>query len=193
MKNLLAKTLVAFVLFATCLTHQAKAQEAGDLNFTAGIGWSLIGAIFDVVDQAGVDGSGTPVINIMGDYSLSDLFSLGGAASFQSYTVKYDDTQGDYRDRLTCINIGIRPLIHLTRNSEELDVYVGARAGYTVWTSSTTFDGTGDYNPEENYDLSAFGLQPLGGVTYYFSNVGVNFELAPIGTYLAAIGVKVKL
>ena len=195
----MGKKYLNFVLPAICIIQsygcfsQNQDEFAGDLGITAGVGSSLIGSIFDIVtNTTGVEGNSSPVLNIMADYSFSDLVSLGAAFSYQSYEIAFDDASGDYVDNIRCFNIGGRVLLHFLRN-EDLDLYGGIRASYTNWGANSTNTLAG-YDPLDPYTLSSVGLQPLLGVNVFVApELGFNLELAPVGVYFAAVGLHLRL
>ncbi|MEM6629959.1 MAG: hypothetical protein AAF694_09825 [Bacteroidota bacterium] len=172
--------------------HSQDTRE-GEIGLTASVGASLIGTIFDVVTgTTGVEGNSRPVLNIMGDYSFSDLVSLGLAFSYQSYEIKFDDSQGDFVDDIRCLNFGARLLLHVVRD-EDIDLYLGLRGSYTNWAANSTNTVAG-YDPLREFTLSNVGLQPVIGASVFFDGkLGANLELAPVGVYYAAVGLHVRL
>ncbi len=189
--------IIVISLFCTICIHNIKivAQDSyeGQIGLTAGVGASLVGSIFDIVTgTTGVEGSSSPVLNIMADYSFSELVSLGLAFSHQSYEIAFDDSQGDYVDNIRCLNFGVRLLLHFVQN-EELDLYGGLRGSYTNWAANSTNTLAG-YDPLREFTLSNVGLQPVIGASIFFdSTLGVNLELAPVGVYYAAVGLHLRL
>jgi hypothetical protein len=178
-------------------TAQAQAHEQGQIGITAGIGYSLIGGLFDAVtDGDNVEGTGTPVINGMVDYGIGDKFSLGLAVSYQSFKAEYSDylhfdfTQESFEEKWSCLSIGVRPLLHFG-NSDNFGMYTGARVGFTTWSYSNSSNNITFI--ETDVSLGTIGVQPLFGANIYFTdNIGMNMEIG-IGTYLAAAGIKVRL
>jgi len=183
---------VTFLSFFQLDSH-AQAHQQGEFALTAGIGNSFIGTIFDVVtNSAGVAGDALPVINVIVDYGVLDQISVGLGVSYQRYDIDFDDASGDYVDRVTCVNVGVRSLWHFYQ-SEALDLYAGIRLGYTNWSATSTNTVAG-YDPLDPFTLLSFGIQPLGGVAYYFNeNIGGNLELGIVGVYFFGLGLKVRI
>lgn len=192
------------VVLASVSFSNAQAIQAGNIQVTGGIGYSLIGSLFNATIDAAtttdpdVEGGGTPVINGMVDYAVGDRFTIGLAGSYQSFNIRYTDdyatSQGEnsgnaYKTKWNCLNIGLRPLFHVG-NSESLDLYVGARISKTIWSYSS--GNSDDQSEDGGVSLPGIGVQPLFGGTYYFTdNIGLNMEIG-IGTYLTAIGLNAK-
>ncbi len=193
----MGKKIIGFVLFILlCALRQptwAQAHQQGEIDITGGIGYSLIGTIFDIATSvSGNEGSPSPVINVMADYGLIDWVSIGVAFSNQQYKIDFDDSSGDFVDKIRCVNFGIRPLLHFY-NSDVLDLYAGFRVSYTNWSATSTNTVAG-YDPLADYSLSSVGFQPLGGISYYFTDfVGMNMELGLGGVYIFGVGVKVRI
>src|ERR1041385_3885540 len=170
MKKLPVSAVIVLVAaFSTINPRTACAQKAkGQIVTTAGVGYSVVGLVMNVL-QDGINSTGTvkstktPVIWGTTDYGITDRFSVGACYTYQGITAKYNsytmtDTAGnnitvtgDFTDRITRQSIGIRPLFHFG-NSDDLDVYVGARFSYVFWnyhsartdiTSSDVLSGFG--------------------------------------------------
>jgi len=172
----------------------SQAVKKGDFTVNGGVGYSLIGSIFRLtLDNAKAvnseaSGGGTPVINGMVDYAVTDIFSIGVAGSYQTYTINFSD---DDSQKWSCLNIGVRPLFHFG-TGDNLDLYTGARISVTSWNFTSTIDDNTFFTAGD-VTLPGFGLQPLFGGTYYFTdNIGLNMELGLFGTYLAAAGINAK-
>lgn len=194
MKNRMIITMIlGFALsFATINTLQAQAHSKGQLGITANVGYSVIGALFQAASVGSDQITSIPVISGMVDYGVADQFSVGGAVSFQSISINDEDINGsNVKNTLSCMNIGIRPLFHFG-NSDEADFYAGIRVGYTRWSASTNSTDPA-YDPLDAYNTPGLvSLQPLLGGTYYFGPVGINGEVG-FGTYIAALGVKIRI
>jgi hypothetical protein len=195
--------IAAFAMFNPSTAHAQKAK--GQVVATGGVGFSLVGLIMNVV-QDGINttdqirSTKTPVIFGSGDFGITDRFSVGACYTYQGLSMKYSsytttDTSGnsvtvigDFTDRLTRQSIGIRPLFHFG-DSEDLDLYVGARFSYVFWnynSSRNNFDGADI--------LKGFGSpvkpQFILGMRYFFiPTVGFNAEFAIGPTYFMAFGV----
>ena len=132
----------------------------------ASVGYSLVGLIFlATLDAAqigdpSVSGGGTPVINGMVDYAVTDVFTIGLAGSYQTYTIRFTDND---RQKWRCLNIGARPLFHFGTN-DNIDIYAGARISVTAWNFTSTIDdntlfNTRDINlPDFGFNLYLVGL-----------------------------------
>jgi len=193
----MGKKFIIYVLFLLLVLYlgnaNAQAHQQGEAVLTIGVGNSLIGTIFDIVTSAsGTEGSSSPVINVMVDYGMIDMISLGVAFSNQQYRIEFDDSSGDFVDKIRCLNFGLRPLLHFY-NSDNLDLYGGFRISYTRWSATSTNTVAG-YDPLEPYSLSSVGFQPLGGVSYYFTDwAGLNMEVGLGGVYIFAVGARLRL
>jgi hypothetical protein len=198
--------IAAFAMFNPSTAHAQKAK--GQIVTTAGVGYSLVGIILNVVQDGinttdQINSTKTPVIFGSSDFGITDRFSVGACYTYQSLTMKYSSftttdsagnnttVVGDFTDRLTRQSIGIRPLFHFG-DSEDLDLYVGARFSYVFWnynSSRNDFDGSDI--------LNGFGspIKPqfLLGMRYFFiPNVGFNAEFAIGPTYFMAFGVSAR-
>ncbi|MDQ3108321.1 MAG: outer membrane beta-barrel protein [Bacteroidota bacterium] len=195
--------------FATLNPTTANAQKAkGQVVVTGGVGYSLVGILLNAI-QDGANTSGdvkstkTPVIFGSADYGITDRFSVGACYTYQGISVKYSsytttDTAGnnvtivgDFSDRLTRQSIGIRPLFHFG-DSEDLDLFVGARFSYVFWNYNSSRD-----NFDSSDLLSGFGspIKPqfLLGMRYFFvPTVGFNAEFAIGPTYFMAFGISAR-
>ncbi|MEZ4828597.1 MAG: hypothetical protein R3C61_20275 [Bacteroidia bacterium] len=194
MKNRILLPLTAFIIFSvfSAGSLSAQAHQQGQLGITANVGYSLVSALFQLADISSDQITSIPVVTGMVDYGVADQFSIGGAVSYQSISANdVDINQANVKNTLSCLNIGVRPLFHFG-NSDDLDMYAGIRVGYTRWSASTTSTDPA-YDPLETYNIPGLvSLQPLLGGTYYFGPVGINGEIG-LGTYIAALGVKVKI
>jgi hypothetical protein len=204
MKNKLNTITSAFI--ALCIlfnVSQVKAQkEKGQSVITAGVGYSLVGIIGTAFADAiksntTVKMKNIPVIMGAYDFGISEKFSVGLSYTYQSLSAEYDnyvkDTityYGNFKDKITRQNIGIRPLFHFGDN-EDLDTYFGARLSYTLWNYTTTTNNT-----IEDFDDLFVGrprFQALVGARYFFTDlIGFNFELAIGPSYFGLFGLNVK-
>ena len=204
---ILALSVLSLSLLKTENTFAQRGSDAPASVITAGAGWSLVGALFGAANQAVGDTNGydlkqTPVLIADYDYNLSPKFSIGVAYSYQSFSTNYTNYYttnsagasyyATYKNKLTRMNFGIRPLFHFG-NSDELDPYFGLRISYTQWSYNTT-------NPDPLYDASGtiklgstVHVQVLFGSRYYITdNIGVCAEVG-IGTpYLAMVGLNFR-
>ena len=145
------------------------------------------------------DATFIPPINVTLDYALADNFSLGAAYTYSGFTANesrmINDTLYNAKVSLTRQNIAIRPLFHFGED-ETMDLYAGARLGYSIWNGDyIVTDQFGNNSEDASTIPSVFTVQLLFGVRKYFNDfVGVNFE-AGIGNgpYFLAGGVSFKL
>ncbi|MBN8702918.1 MAG: hypothetical protein J0M08_07625 [Bacteroidetes bacterium] len=177
-------------------------KEKGDIVVTGGASFSLVGLLANLAKES-VNTSGssasisvTPGMNVMLDYGVAKVFSLGVAASYQSLTSKYSDYYddngyyfvGNFKTTISRTNIGVRPLFHFGGTSENLDMYAGGRISYTLW--SVTGDNTGEFINQFN---SRPTFQALVGMRYFFTqNIGFNLEGAIGSPYYAMMGLNLK-
>lgn len=202
------KILLAAIVFAGVLnSNTAQSQTAqGEVDITVGAGYSLGMDILKRALNASLQAAdlnkikGTPIINGMIDYGVTDNFSIGGAYSYHqwTWTDRWTDTAGVQTSgnvKLLRHNIGARGLFHFG-NNENTDLYVGARLGTSIWQYSADASNT---NGEQASDYSApggvFTAQALFGVRAYFSDfIGANFEFG-IGTapYMIAGGLVFRI
>lgn len=189
------KTLLMLLLAGGVLSsHNASAQrEQNEVVITAGVGYSLGMALFKGVMNTALRESnlneikGTPIINGMVDYGITDNFSVGAAISYHQWNWQdqYTDTSGVTtmgNVRASRNNIGLRGLFHFGNNNR-VDLYTGARVGYSLWRFKADASNT---NGESASDFSApagiFTAQALFGARAYFNEIiGANFEFG-IGT-----------
>lgn len=202
MKKLLLCFIASGMLFSSSINAQ---REANQVVVTAGVGYSLgmqvlKGALNTSLTAAGLEKiKGTPIINGMVDYGLTENFSLGGAYSFHkwNWSDSYTDTAGVITTGSASIqrqNIAGRALFHFG-NNEKVDLYAGARVGTSLW--KITADGAnsnGDSASDVAVPSGVFSVQALFGVRTYFTDVfGANFEFG-IGSapYFVAGGLSFK-
>lgn len=186
-------------------------NKSGTSVVTLGAGTSMVGLIFKAfqnsinsLPQSSVELKSTPALLATYDYALADKFSLGVAFSYQSFSAQingyeYINSMGDtisnasFKNTTTRINYAIRPLFHMG-SSEDMDVYMGARIGFTKWNTKT--DNLDPYyDPAADWDFltNRVRTQVLFGLRYFFSDyIGVNGEIA-IGTpYYMMAGLNFK-
>jgi hypothetical protein len=138
-----------------------------------------------------------PAISETVDLGLSNKFSLGigaayqsATASFSNYTNSVTNEVENFTETVQRTSIGIRGLFHSGTNSK-FDPYAGFRLGISMWSI-----GNNSNDPNfSGYDLKGTlpCFQFLAGFRYYFSPiVGFHME-GGIGTpYLIEAGVSVK-
>lgn len=209
MKKIILTTLTVFAL--SMFSNNVNAQRAqGEVDITVGVGYSLgmdiikraLNAALKEADLNKIQG--TPIINGMIDYGVTENFSIGGAYSYHQWgwTDRWTTTDslgaqvtttGDVK--LSRHNIGGRGLFHFG-NSDDVDLYAGARLGTSIWKYEANASNT---EGEQASDYSApggvFTAQALFGVRAYFNEfIGANFEFG-IGTapYMIAGGLCFRL
>ena len=202
--------ILLLVGFSTFAPQYANAQKIkGQTVVTAGAGYSLVGALMTLISD-GLNTSGTvtstktPVIIGGIDYGITDHFSLGAVYTYQGVSANYNsytdyDTlgypvtiQGSFTDRITRQSIGVRPLFHFGE-SENLDLYAGARFSYVWWNyiSDTRKDLA------QNDIFEGFGSpikpQAIFGMRYNFMPaLGFNAEFAIGSTYFMMVGINAR-
>jgi hypothetical protein len=207
MKKVSLLTATAFAVNLSALTPgKAHAQKyQGQMNATAGASFSITGlfvnAVLATVDQAGgVNTSSIPGLNAMFDYGVSDRFSVGAAYYYQSFTTNftsYTDTSGtvqngDFKLALIRQNAGARMLFHFGEN-ENLDVYAGARVGFTFWSTKSDVPANSGLDLDVSAIRSRMLPQGIFGMRYYFTdNIGANVELAVGPPYFMMIGLNAR-
>lgn len=198
------KILLVAVATALMTTSTFAQKEKGKSVVTAGVGYSLVGGLFNAVYSGYTDvkTSAVPALNAMYDYALTDKFSIGAAVTYQGFTVKYqgvtnydantgDFTYGEVKNTWSRLNVGLRPLLHFGK-SENLDMYTGLRIGYSTWSYKsnqyTNYPGYSEVNR-----VGGITFQGLFGMRYFFiPAVGINTEIAIGSPYLFSIGANFK-
>jgi opacity protein-like surface antigen len=192
----------SLTLIGLIAPQQAAAQKyQGQMNFTVGGAFSLTGLVGSAVTDAIQAGNGratsTPGMAGMFDFGVSDRFSLGAAYNFQQFGVKFSSytdnngnvVNGDFKYTLTRQNIGARALFHFGDN-DDLDIYAGARFGYTIWTTNTNAP---NLTLTDKTFKSRLWPQALFGMRYYFTeNIGINAEFAVGPPYYMMIGINAR-
>lgn len=204
MKKILLAAIVVTGLLSSKTAQSQTAQ--GEVNITAGVGYSLGMDLLKRVANTALEAAdlnkikGTPIINGMIDYGVTENFSIGGAYSYHqwTWTDRWKDTNNvSTTGNVKALrhNIGARALFHFG-NSDNTDIYAGARVGTSIWQYSADASNT---EGEQASDFSApggvFTAQALFGVRAYFNEfIGANFEFG-IGTapYMIAGGLTFKI
>jgi outer membrane protein W len=196
MKN---KLFLALLMTAFVFNAQAQKSE-GTSVATVGLGYSLFNNIIKAALETDedIDVKSVPTIALTFDHSLTDNFSIGLAAAYQSISAEFINTYNDENSvsqtelskfTSTRINIAIRPLFHYG-NSDKLDMYSGLRVGYLIRNVTVESDDpNADLSEEFDGNRFALGLVPFG-IRYFFTdNLGINMDLQ-IGTpYVVSGGV----
>lgn len=204
MKKILLTVLLAGGIISA---NSANAQrEQNEVVITGGVGYSLGMAIVKGAVNLGLRESnlneikGTPIINGMVDYGLTENFSLGGAYTFHqwSWEDQYTDTLGvTTMGNVSAArhNIGMRGLFHFGSN-DKVDMYAGARIGYSLWRfKADASNSEGESASEFNAPAGIFTAQALFGARAYFNEIiGANIEIG-LGTapYFIAGGLSFRI
>jgi hypothetical protein len=193
MKFLLS-VVVCCLFFHISLNAQ---NEEGQSVIGANVGFSLIGIILDLSDEAAeeVTIDNSPAIQLTYDYAISRVVSLGAAVSRQrfllSYT-NYDDTPQDFDVVVGRLNLAGRILFHYGGN-EKLDLYSGARLGVTNWSVNVKSDAVDNYTP--SFPIGAFFAPQLvvfGMKGYITDHIGINGELAIGAPHYLSLGLSYR-
>lgn len=166
MKKLLLSALIMFA----AITIQAQGNlPVGKMQLNAGLGFSSWG----VPIYGGID------------YGVHPDITVGGEASFRSYSNHY----GAYSYSHTIIGIVGNGNYHFNRILDipkEFDFYGGLNLGFYIWSSPSNYAGSG---------ASGLGLGLQVGGRYYFdSKFGINLELGGgNSTSGGRIGITYKL
>lgn len=204
MKKILLSMLV---LGGVMFSQQANAQRAqNEVVISAGLGYSISQALLKGALNASLKAAdlnevkAIPIINGMVDYGVTENFSIGGAYSFHQW-----NWQDEYTDSLGVTtagnvniarhNIGGRGLFHFGSN-EKVDMYAGARVGYSLWRLKADAVNTeGESASEFNAPSGIFSVQALFGARAYFNDfIGANVEIG-VGTapYFVAGGLSFRI
>jgi hypothetical protein len=197
------------MIIGVAMPNKAAAQKyQGQSVITGGVGFSVVGLFFGLVENAldattNVNSTKTPVLLGAYDYGLSDRFSIGVGYTYQSLTIKYDGyyfngsqdslVTGNFTDRLTRQNFGIRPMFHFGDN-DDLDIYAGLRISMVRWNYSSSRPDLGaGWASDLLGGASPVKAQALFGMRYFFTeNIGFNTELAIGPSYFAMVGINAR-
>lgn len=200
----LKSLLIASIFICTTAINTDAQKLKGQSNFTIGTSFSLTSFFINIIKEAlntstEITAKSIPAVNAMYDFGLSESFSVGAAFSYQQWTAEYggyynsngDTVVGNFKDKMTRTNFGIRPLFHFGEN-ENLDMYMGARLSFTQWGYSSD-SGNGKTSGDIFAGANPIKFQALFGMRYFFTeNVGFNMELAVGPTYYAMFGVNLR-
>ena len=193
--------LVLLMLAPSVLMGQ---KEVGQIVPSFGLGYSLIGAIFSINDgQSDTKNFATPALVFACDYGITENFSVGLAGGWQKMGIEYTDYQyydeddnlvtEDFKYTISRTNVGVRALFHYT-DIENLDMYSGAKVGYTIW--NFTNETTDPYFVEPTDRASGMGFQIIafGARGYFTESVGAFFEVGLFGApYFLAGGIAIRV
>jgi len=195
---LIVITIAAFG-FQPFFTQAQSTPVEPRSTITVNAGSSLIGTFFglfvdgfDSVNEndEDVDFSRTPVLQVAYDYQIQEWFSVGGAVSFQNFSIDSNEGNAD----VNRLNIGARGLFHYGKNPN-LDMYSGIRVGLNNWDTSVK-SATEEFEEDFDSEFNAFGttLQVIGfGIRGYFNeNIGLNMELAFGGPHYLSVGANYR-
>lgn len=206
-KTLLLICAIALV-FAFAPNNSLSAQN-GDYkqNIYVGAGFSLAGAVFNVLDNATGSSSNTslPAIQLTYDYALTPKVSAGLGFSYQGFgfdvtDFTFFDDNGmavteSFSADLRRTNVAARVLFHYGKN-EKLDMYSGVRVGMTNWGIST--DDSSDAVDEffdGGFNGWSFAPQLVAfGLRYYVTdNIGLSFESTVGAPHFLSVGANYRL
>lgn len=200
MKNKLFLLSLAVV----CMSSAVKAQnEEGQSVVTLGAGYSLVNNIVKsgLETYSDVNVKSVPTIALTYDYGLTDNFSLGVAAAYQSVSGEFTNTYFDNnldlqtetaKSSFSRMNIAIRPLFHYG-GSDKLDLYSGLRVGMLFRNSEVESE-------QENIDLFgdlsgsrvSIGIVAFGMRYFVSDNIGINMDLQVGTPYIMSAGVAAR-
>jgi hypothetical protein len=206
-------TALAFLLF---LTVSAVAQQnPNSIVFTAGGALSFVqtGEPFtsnNVYLSTGTfSRSSYPAIALNADFRTSDRISLGACLSMQTLgfdfkNVPYPNYQYNsgtspaqsWDDTYHRYNASARLLYYFLREPN-IEMYLGARAGYTWWDRSSTNSDPGyTYGIYDEYGKifpMPVSIQAVFGMRYFFSdNFGLTTEAGIGAPYALMLGVSIR-
>ncbi len=196
-----------FIIMLASLSLGVFAQDY-KTNIQLNAGMSLVGRIFETVDDFGGDINtySTPAFQLNIDRKIVNWFSIGVAGSFQMMGADYTDyehydwetgneTTESFENDVTRMNIAIRTLFHYG-GGENVSFYSGMRFGITKWTveSSSEVDS---YEAVSSIggDLTNPGIQVvLFGVQGYFNEqIGINTEICLGSPHYFSMGLSYRL
>lgn len=186
MKKLLFLVIMAMAFAITPNNEINAQQEAGEVVVSAGVGYSLISEVLSI----GTNRSSMPPIYLNADYGVTEVFSIGLAGSYSSFSYDDIDINGDAifieGSRNT---LAARALFHFGDNPN-LDQYAGLRAGMTFWNYSDLNVGL----EEDRLEGNVFSFRLLYGLRAYLTdNLAVNLEVGLGSPYLFNGGIAYRL
>ncbi len=177
--------LCLIILIASLSSSQAQSVLRHELALSFGVGGNLA---FNNFVGGGEFLQSTITYSGMVDYSLWRVFSLGVAATTQSFDVS---SLNHPVNVVTKTNVGIRPVFHLNSAPGSLhDIYLGGRIGHTFWSGYSDPPGSYSFESALQYPVS---FQLIFGFTYYpVRFLGINVESGAFGPYLLHLGLKFR-
>ena len=185
MKKFLFLVMMAMAFAITPNNEINAQQEAGEVVISAGVGYSL----FSRLISSGTNVKSIPPLYINADYAVTEVFSIGLAGSYSSFSYDDIDLNGDPINVEGSRNtIAARALFHIGDNPI-LDQYAGLRAGMTLWGYSDNL-----LLEEENVNANVFSFRFLYGLRAYLTdNLAVNLEVGLGSPYLFNGGIAYRL
>jgi hypothetical protein len=209
MKKIILSTFILFAL-NTIQAQQLKGQKVASVKLGFSATGLMINAIGsgsnnsgsnggDVFTIEGVTTNKFPAISATFDYGITDMFSIGGLASYQAFSGTISNYIGiEGKDTISLpkidfnlrrIYVGFIPKIHWKTENDNTDLYSAVRVGYVLWANhieaqNNKIDALNNFNGGR----PAIGIVPIG-VNFYFNEYfGGNAELAIAAPYLLSIG-----
>jgi hypothetical protein len=186
MKNIFAVVFIALLLVSSVAFSQPNAYTTKDMNLSAGVGIGMYGIY---------GSSSTPPIFVAFDAavpSISPKVSLGGIVAYSGSSDDFGYGKWSY----TYIVIAARGDYHFLENNQKIDAYGGLGLGYTIVSSSVTWNNAtyqnlfgGYYSASASYFFYDFHV---GGRYYFSPKFGVMAELG-YGVGFLRLGVTYKL
>jgi hypothetical protein len=201
------KRSLLIVLFISSLIFRSFSQtQERQIVFSANGGLSLIGnLISSAIGQASnINHTKLPAYQINADYGITNVVSIGGAFSYQTFgaefrNITYTNINGTTKTapilnlNVNRSNIAARILFHYNTKSEEFDIYSGIRMGYTFWSVSHNLSDVVNLLGWVKGSMFAPQLVLFGFRGYLVENFGLNFELAIGAPHYASMGLVYKI
>ncbi|HTB30890.1 MAG TPA: hypothetical protein VK808_02630 [Bacteroidia bacterium] len=202
---------------------ETKELNMGEVFFTPGIGYGnmaiegspLSNSIF--VNNYNYNGNTYSAINYPEfggslDYMVSPLVCMGIGVNYQlirfDLSTNYQNAyinpyynEGPNSALFSRLNIGIRNLFYFKGiNSDNLHIYVGARAGLSIWYEWDSWANGVNYNyrsvinsnSNDNGNIQ-MSIQLLWGMRYFFTHdLGMQLELGLGTPYYAQFGITYR-
>jgi hypothetical protein len=214
---------VCTLLFFSAKPSVAQ-EKAGDFVFTGGaaVSFTQFGTqpflggsnlYYTGSNNGSITPWSYPAYVLNAERGMSDRISLGVCMSWQSlgykfnniaypsqnYNYQYGNPPSplvSWTDTYNRYNVSMRGLYHFV-NSNEWDLYLGVRIGYTWWDrQSTNPDPAYNYSYRDEYSsifITPISIQSVLGLRYFFSdNFGINGELGIGAPYAGMLGISVR-
>ena len=171
-----------------CFTSEVNAQDLSKYDQSGVISLSLgngiaggagVGLLDSLYNQTKIK---TPVIQIGGDYMLTERFSGGIIAAYQRIDVKVSDSLNQLVEEgpINRLYIGFRGMWHYGPN-EKVDLYSGFKFGVVrfstgeISTARQTISVLEDRNNRSRYSL---GIIPIGARFLITQEIGAHFQVS---------------